>query len=79
MIDIKDRLMSAITESVGKSIFENDEDHDRMFDELGLDSLDVMAMFLEVQECFGLPEIPGNELEGLMTLNTLTQYITNKQ
>ena len=45
-------------------------------DDLGIDSLDVVELIMEVENEFGLPEIPEEELKKMHTVHDLVEYVS---
>lgn len=48
--------------------------YDITFNELKLDSMDIAALMLEVEEAYS-KKIPGTKLHQLNTINKLTEFI----
>ena len=44
-------------------------------DDLGIDSLDVVELVMELEDAFGLDEIPEEELKKMRTVGDLVEYI----
>lgn len=47
-------------------------------DDLGVDSLDLFELVMEMEEEFGI-EIPSEDLENLTTVSDVAKYIENHQ
>lgn len=45
-------------------------------DDLGIDSLDVVELVMELEDAFGLDEIPEEELKKMRTVGDLVDYVT---
>ncbi len=45
-------------------------------EDLGIDSLDVVELVMELEDAFGLDEIPEEELKKLHTVNDLVEYVS---
>ncbi|MDD7388586.1 MAG: acyl carrier protein [Lachnospiraceae bacterium] len=46
-------------------------------DDLGADSLDLFEMVMNLEEEYGI-EVPAEELENIVTINDLIQYLESK-
>ena len=46
-------------------------------DDLSADSLDLVELSMAVEEEFGLPEIPEEEIEHLITVGDVVKYISS--
>lgn len=44
-------------------------------DDLGIDSLDVVELVMELEEAFGMDEIPEEDLKTLRTVGDLVEYV----
>ena len=45
-------------------------------DDLGIDSLDVVELVMELEDAFGLDQIPEEELKKMHTVGDLVDYVT---
>lgn len=45
-------------------------------DDLGIDSLDVVELVMELEDAFGLDEIPEEDLKKMRTVGDLVEYVT---
>ena len=45
-------------------------------DDLGIDSLDVVELVMELEDAFGLDEIPEEELKKMHTVGDLVEYVS---
>ncbi len=45
-------------------------------DDLGIDSLDVVELVMELEDAFGLDEIPEEQLKKLRTVGDLVEYVS---
>ncbi len=45
-------------------------------EDLGIDSLDVVELVMELEDAFGLDEIPEEELKKMRTVGDLVEYVT---
>lgn len=44
-------------------------------DDLGADSLDVVELTIEMEDAFGMGEVPEEELKKLVTVGDLVEYV----
>ena len=44
-------------------------------DDLGIDSLDVVELVMELEDAFGMDEIPEEDLKTLRTVGDLVEYV----
>ena len=44
-------------------------------EDLGIDSLDVVELVMELEDAFGLDEIPEEELKKMRTVGDLVEYV----
>jgi acyl carrier protein len=70
-----DKVVAMICEQFG---VEPDEltEQTRFVDDLGADSLDVVELTIEMEERFGLDEVPEEELKKLLTVGDLVEYVS---
>lgn len=59
--------------------FDASADVERTLTDLGVDSLDNMSLFLEIQEKFNLDEIPDNVIDQLLTPAQIVSYVDQAQ
>lgn len=45
-------------------------------DDLGIDSLDVVELVMELENAFGMDEIPEEELKKIQTVGDLADYVS---
>ena len=45
-------------------------------EDLGIDSLDVVELVMEMEDAFGMDEIPEEDLKKLRTVGDLVEYVT---
>ncbi len=45
-------------------------------DDLGIDSLDVVELVMELEDAFGLDQIPEEELKKMRTVGDLVEYVS---
>ncbi len=75
MTEIRDELTIIVRDVRPNITLKDDKDYDRPLNEIGIDSLDAMTILLEVEEKYGLEEVPDGEYEKLTTLNLLVDYV----
>ncbi len=75
MQDIKQKIAEMVGEFVSTDMLADEANWERRLSELGIDSLDVMTLFLNVQEKFGLSDIPENDIDRLNSLNAIMEYV----
>jgi acyl carrier protein len=78
MDQIKEKLISIVRDLIPIDVTSDERNYDKPLREMGIDSLDMMLVFLNVQEKFGLDEIPDDEIKTLRTINQTAQYIANE-
>lgn len=59
--------------------FDASKDRDVSLSEIGVDSLDNMSLFLEIQERFGLDEIADEDIDTLTSVDLIIAYIQERQ
>lgn len=69
--DILNNLSPEIT-------FDARSDCDVTLSDLGVDSLDNMSLFLEIQEQLGLDEISDSDIDGLTTVSLIMDYVKQR-
>lgn len=45
-------------------------------DDLGIDSLDVVELVMELEDVFGMDEIPEEDLKKMRTVGDLVEYVS---
>ncbi len=45
-------------------------------EDLGIDSLDVVELVMELEDAFGMDEIPEEDLKKMRTVGDLVEYVT---
>ena len=58
--------------------FDASKDCEATLSDLGVDSLDNMSLFLEVQEQFGLDEISDADIDSLTSVNLILIYVQQR-
>ncbi len=76
MDNVKDKIVRIVLE-VNSSITLSEDDFNRPFDEVGIDSLDMMTILLEVHGQMGV-DVPDEDIPSLTTFNLLADYIKVK-
>lgn len=69
-----DKIVAMICEQFGVEPDELSE-QTRFVDDLGADSLDVVELTIEMEDKFGLDEVPEEELKKLLTVGDLVEYV----
>ena len=70
-----ERIVEMICDQFDMDASEISEDT-AFVDDLGIDSLDVVELIMEVENEFGLPEIPEEELKKMATVHDLVEYVS---
>lgn len=70
-----ERIIEMICEQFDLTPEEVNEDTS-FTDDLGIDSLDVVELIMEVEGEFGLSEIPEEELKKMHTVRDLVDYVS---
>jgi acyl carrier protein len=66
-----------IIRSVSSSAKVDDTDRAKTLREIGIDSLDLSGILLEIEEKFNI-KIPDQDIERLETIDKIVEYITEK-
>lgn len=74
---LRHKLIEIIQSEVEGVFFKSDEDYDAPFEDMGIDSLDIMTILLKLQETYGI-EISDEDTETLTTFNELASYLIEK-
>jgi acyl carrier protein len=77
MDQIKNELTKLVQDTVPTISIANERDYDRPLKELGVDSLDMMSILLEIFDRYQI-DISDEEAEELITLNLIVAYINNE-
>jgi len=67
----------AIIKGVSSSVRAGDSDHGKPLKEIGVDSLDLSGILLEIEEKFGI-KIPDEDIARLETIDRIVEYIREK-
>jgi acyl carrier protein len=70
-----EKIVSMMCEQFGLEPEEITEDT-AFIDDLGIDSLDLVEMVMEVESVFGLEQIPEEDLKKMRTVGDLTEYVS---
>ena len=73
--DMVETLQAAIKKELGRDL--GDLTPDTTFEELALDSLDVVQVIMAIEEAFEI-EIEDDDVDGLKTVGQLLDYIEEK-
>ena len=72
---VYDKIIEMLCEQFGLEASELNE-NTTFIDDIGIDSVDVVELIVEVEDEFGLDEIPEEELKKLRTIGDLAAYVT---
>ena len=72
---VYDKIIEMLCEQFGLEASELSEST-TFIDDIGIDSVDVVELIVEVEDEFGLDEIPEEELKKLRTIGDLAAYVT---
>mgnify|MGYP001344902474 CR=1 FL=1 len=75
-MNIKDEIV-AIIHSVSNSTKAEIQDYDRPLKEMGVDSLDLSTILLDLEEKYSI-KIPDEDISRLTTVNLIAAYINRK-
>ena len=73
---LRDKVVSIIEKVVAGLKFDKEDEFEQTFEKLGIDSLDTMSIFLEIQEKFEVDEIPEDKSAELDTVIKIVDYLT---
>ena len=74
---IKSELKEIIQDTVTTILITDERDYDRPLKELGVDSLDMMAILLEIFDRYKV-DILDEEVENLTTVNLIAAHINSE-
>ena len=74
MTPIQQGLVAIVRGENARAALATPADLDRPFGDIGIDSLEVMAVMLKVMERYGV-KIPDAEVENLKTVNLLARFV----
>lgn len=77
MTSTREKLSAIVHKEVERVALNADEDFDRPFGDLGIDSLDLMTILLEIQERLGV-RFADTELDRLHTLGEIADEIDRR-
>ncbi len=72
---VYDKIIEMLCEQFGLEASELNE-NTTFLEDIGIDSVDVVELIVEVEDEFGLDEIPEEELKKLRTIGDLAAYVT---
>ena len=72
---VYDKIIEMLCEQFDLEASELNE-NTTFLDDIGIDSVDVVELIVEVEDEFGLDEIPEEELKKLRTIGDLAAYVT---
>lgn len=72
-----DDLREILTERIGVDESDLSGDGSQTFDEIGLDSLAIIGIQLEVQQRYGI-DVPPEDAEGIRTLDEAVDYVNRR-
>lgn len=72
-----EKIIEIIKNSVEANVDFENINFDVPLSDQGLDSLDHLTMFLEIEESYGI-SIPEKEIERLKSINDIVEYLKNK-
>lgn len=70
-----EKIVEMICEQFDLEVSEISEDTS-FTEDLGIDSLDVVELIMEIENEFGLDEIPEEELKKMHTVHDLVEYVS---
>lgn len=68
------QLIKLMLETNPRAALDDEQHYDRPLREIGIDSLDMMAVLLALQGQYGVA-IPDEDVEQLKTVNAITAYL----
>ena len=71
---VYDKIISMICEQFGMEPEDLSEDT-TFIEDMGIDSVDVVELVVELEDEFGLDEIPEEDLKKLRTIGDLAEYV----
>lgn len=71
---VYEKIVELICEQFGMESSEISE-NTAFVDDLGADSLDVVELTMEMEDLFGMGEVPEEELKKLVTVGDLVEYV----
>lgn len=74
-----DQIMEKITEIISEQ-FDIDQarlkDNTDILNDLGVDSLDVVELAMNIEEEFGIPQISEDDIRSIVTISDLVNYVS---
>ena len=74
MNGMRGQLIKLLRETNPKAALDDEQHYDRPLHEIGIDSLDMMAVLFALQEQYGVA-IPDEDVDRLTTVNAMTAYL----
>lgn len=75
-VTVKEKLRATVAKSIGADLADVKDDSN-FADDLGVDSLDVVELMMNVEEAFGM-DIPDEDAEKLTTFQALVEYLEKR-
>jgi len=75
---IRKKVITIMQGVVNDLQLDNPDKYRMTFEELGIDSLDTMTIFLEIEENFDIDEIPEDSFLALDTIDKIVVYLGKK-
>lgn len=76
MTDLEIKIKAIVAKTLDADELEIKDDVD-FVEDLGADSLDIVEMIMETEQCFGI-SIPDDQVDGLMTFEKLVEYVKSR-
>ncbi len=73
---VRDKLTTIIMEQLGVDAGRASNIENKIIEDLGADSLDVVQIIMEIEDAFEM-EIPDEEAETLVTVDALLEYVND--
>ena len=73
-MNIQNRIMEMVADRFNKSVEDLTRDTEFVSD-LGADSLDQVELTIDIEDEFGLPEVPEDALVKIVTIGDLVDYV----
>lgn len=76
-MDVKNETVKIIMD-VCEHLTIEESDFDKTLDQVGVDSLDLSSVLLEIEEKFGI-DISDEDIEQFETINKIAEYVLDKK
>lgn len=76
MTDLEIKIKAIVAKTLGANESEVTTDVN-FVDDLGADSLDIVEMIMETEQCFGI-SIPDDQVDNILTFKGLTEYVKSR-